>query len=329
MNLFFRYLRQRRRQLSVTIFCFGIFLCSFALYHLPIGAVLYPALLCIIIEFVFWILDFFSVRRLHVRLSRIGTMTDLVAQTIPTAQEMKDEDYQRIIRLLGEEHVVYQSEMNRRYDAMIDYYTAWAHQIKTPIASMRLHLQSEDSDLSRRLLSDLCRIERYVDMVLTFVRLESDSTDYVFREIDLDEIVKSVLKKLSSEFIARKLKLVYEPSGIRITTDEKWLSFVIEQVLSNALKYTPSGQITVFVKNKTTLCIQDTGIGIASEDLPRIFENGYTGGNGRTDYRASGIGLYLCKRICNNLGHRITASSVPDEGTVIEIDLAQRKPEVE
>ena len=194
---------------------------------------------------------------------------------------------------------------------------------------MRLHLQNEDSALSRTLTSDLHRIEQYVEMVLTFLRLNSESTDYVIKEYDLDKIIKSAVRKFSADFIGRKLSLVYEPVNTTVITDEKWLSFVIEQVLSNALKYTPAGSITITLENEKTLRIRDTGIGIAPEDLPRIFENGYTGYNGRTDKKASGIGLYLCKRICNNLGHTITARSMVDVGTIIDIDLLQTKLEVE
>ncbi|MDE6156147.1 MAG: sensor histidine kinase, partial [Eubacterium sp.] len=114
-------------------------------------------------------------------------------------------------------------------------------------------------------------------------------------------------------------------SNITVLTDEKWLSFVIEQVLSNALKYTSSGTISVYLENPKTLCIKDTGIGIAPEDLPRVFDKGYTGYNGRSDKRASGIGLYLCRRICTNLGHTITAESILDEGTTIKINLDKEK----
>ena len=212
---------------------------------------------------------------------------------------------------------------------MIDYYTVWAHQIKTPIAAMRLTLQNEDTPLTRKLTNDLYRIEQYVEMVLTFLRLNSDSTDYVFKEYDLDNIVKSAVKKFSSEFIGHKLRLIYDPLNTSVITDEKWLSFVIEQVLSNALKYTPSGSITISLVGEKTLRIEDTGIGIAPSDLPRIFENGYTGFNGRTDKKASGIGLYLCRRVCNNLGHTITANSTVDVGTAIDIDLTQTKLEME
>ena len=194
---------------------------------------------------------------------------------------------------------------------------------------MRLHLQNEDSTLARKLSADLHRIEQYVEMVLTFLRLNSESTDYVIKEYDLDRIVKQAVKKFSSEFIGRKLSLVYEPLNTTVITDEKWLGFVIEQVLSNALKYSSAGSITITLENKKTLRIRDTGIGIAPEDLPRIFENGFTGYNGRSDKKASGIGLYLSKRICTNLGHTITARSIVDVGTIIDIGLAQEKLEVE
>jgi len=329
MKLFLQYLGQRCRIFIVdAVFCI-IFAVSFLLYHLPIEAVIYPTLLCAALGILIMVFDFLRVKREHEALNSIRSMTDVIAGSLPKIDGIKDEDYQQILRLLSEEHNHYRTQTNRKYADMIDYYTVWAHQIKTPIASMRLHLQNEDSALSRTLTSDLHRIEQYVEMVLTFLRLNSESTDYVIKEYDLDKIVKQAVRKFSSDFIGRKLSLVYEPLNTTVITDEKWLSFVIEQVLSNALKYTPAGSITITLENEKTLRIRDTGIGIAPEDLPRIFENGYTGYNGRTDKKASGIGLYLCKRICINLGHTITARSIVDVGTIIDIDLAQTELEVE
>ena len=329
MKLFLQYLKQRHRIWIVgAVFCV-IFAVSFLLYHLPIAAVLYPTLLCTALGILIMVFDFLRVKSEHEALSSIRSMTDVIAESLPKIDDIKDEDYQQILRLLSEEHTHYRTQTNRKYADMIDYYTVWAHQIKTPIASMRLHLQNEDSALSRTLTSDLHRIEQYVEMVLTFLRLNSESTDYVIKEYDLDKIIKGAVRKFSADFIGRKLSLVYEPVNTTVITDEKWLSFVIEQVLSNALKYTPAGSIIITLENEKTLRIRDTGIGIAPEDLPRVFENGYTGYNGRADKKASGIGLYLCKRICNNLGHTITARSIVDVGTIIEIDLAQTELEVE
>ncbi len=329
MKLFLRYLTGYRHQFIVFGVICSVFAVSFVLYRLPFEAVLYPIILSVAFCAVVCLFDFFKVRKEHAKLCRIRTVTEVITEKLPSAVTIREEDYQNIIRALCIEHNDYRCETSRKYAEMIEYYTVWAHQIKTPIASMRLRLQNEDSPLSRKLTSDLHRIEQYVEMVLTFLRLDSDSTDYVFREYDLDKLVKTAVKKFSSDFIDRKLSLVYEPFEATVVTDEKWLSFVIEQVLSNALKYTPCGSITVSLVGEKTLRISDTGIGIAPEDLPRVFENGYTGYNGRTDQKASGIGLYLCRRICTNLGHTITISSTVDVGTAVDIDLTQSKSEFE
>lgn len=325
MKLFTQYLKQRWRGIAVAIlFCF-IFAATFALYHLPIEAVFYPASICGALGLMLLGIDFRRVLTKHKKLERIRTITDAIAESFPKVEGMEDADYQQIIQLLADEQAQFHTAMNQRYEDMVAYYTIWAHQIKTPIASMRLTLQNEDSQLSRKLSGDLFRIEQYVEMVMMFLRLDSDSTDYVIREHNLDAIIRQAVRKFAGEFIARKLQLVYEPVKTKVITDEKWLSFVVEQVLSNALKYTSSGSITITLESPKTLCIRDTGMGIAPEDLPRIFEKGYTGYHGRADKKASGIGLYLCKRICNNLGHKISAESAPDVGTIIHIDLNQYK----
>ena len=194
---------------------------------------------------------------------------------------------------------------------------------------MRLNLQSEDTAFARRISEDLFRIEQYVEMVLCYLRLDSGSTDYIIREYDLDSIIKQAIKRFAPQFIRRRIQLFYEPVHASVLTDEKWLLFVMEQVLSNALKYTESGSITIVLEAPLTLCIRDTGIGIAPDDLPRIFEKGYTGYNGRSDKKASGIGLYLCRRICKNLGHTITALSSLDAGTEIRLGLAHEKIKIE
>ena len=329
MKLLRLYLKQRWRGISAAFGFCGIFALTFYLYHLPVEAVLYPTAVCAILGLVLLTIDFRRILRKHQKLERIQTLSEAIGENFPEVEGLEDADYQQIIRLLQEEQTRFHTDTAKRYEDMVDYYTIWAHQIKTPIASMRLTLQNEDSALSRKLSGDLFRIEQYVEMVLMFLRLDSDSTDYVIREHALDAIVRQAVRKFAGEFIARRLQLIYAPIHAKVITDEKWLSFVIEQVLSNALKYTPSGSITISLEAPKTLCIRDTGMGIAPEDLPRIFEKGYTGYHGRADKKASGIGLYLCKRICSNLGHTIIAKSTVDVGTTIEIDLSQKKLEVE
>ena len=328
MKLLLKYLKQRRRVIVAAAIFFIIFTVSFALYELPVKAVLYPAALCLLIGAVFAAAGCIGAARRRDTLKRIKTLTDISDEDLLPAENIDNEDYIDIIRLLSREFSEYKTETAKKYADMTDYYTVWVHQIKTPIAAMKLSLQNEDSPLSRKLSADLFRIEQYVEMVLTFLRLDSGSTDYVIKEYALDPIIKQSVKKFAGEFISRRISLIYEPTDHKAVTDEKWLSFVIEQVISNALKYTPSGSISIKCE-RGRLIIKDTGIGISAEDLPRIFENGYTGYNGRTDKKASGIGLYLCKRICANLGHDISARSEVDVGTAITIDLTREKIEIE
>ncbi len=252
----------------------------------------------------------------------------MTADNIPLPRNGIEEAYTRLIQTLFDALKALENQAAERLSDMKDYYTMWVHQIKTPIAAMDLVLQSGDSPEYSELTENLQRIEQYADMVLCYLRLDSDSSDLVIREYDLDGIIRQAVRKFSSQFIRRRIMLIYEPLNKRVLTDEKWLLFVIEQIISNAVKYTPSGAIEISGEAPLTLCIRDTGIGVAAEDLPRIFEKGYTGCNGRLDKKASGIGLYLCKRICNQLGHQIKAES-NGTGTIIKIALETRALEIE
>ena len=310
--MFWDYLKSRLKVLVLLVVVEGIFVSSYFLFDLPAVTVLYPLVLSSVAILIAGVIDFLIVFNKHSRLKR---------NDLPQTSGPLEKDYREIINKLKEEQEYSRQKTTSDFNNMVEYYTVWAHQIKTPIASMRLQIQSVDSDLARRLDGDLNRIEAYVEMVLTFLRLDSDSTDYVIRKIDLDAVIKPAIRKFARDFISKKLTMDFKPTEYKVLSDDKWLSFVIEQVLSNAVKYTKKGGIKVYMDEPGILCIEDTGIGISAEDLPRVFENGYTGFNGREDKRASGIGLYLCKRICDNLGHKIYAESEPGVGTKIRIDM--------
>lgn len=310
--MFWDYLKSRLKVLVLLVVVEGVFASSYFLFDLPAVTVLYPLVLSSVAILIAGVIDFLIVYNKHSRLKR---------NDLPQASGPLEKDYREIINKLKEEQEFARQKTTSDFNNMVEYYTVWAHQIKTPIASMRLQIQSVDSDLARRLDGDLNRIEAYVEMVLTFLRLDSDSTDYVIRTIDLDAVIKPAIRKFARDFISKKLTMDFKPTEYKVLSDDKWLSFVIEQVLSNAVKYTKKGGIKVYMDEPGILCVEDTGIGISAEDLPRVFENGYTGFNGREDKRASGIGLYLCKRICDNLGHKIYAESEPGVGTKIRIDM--------
>ena len=319
-----KYMKQRRKWLLLLACCVLVFALSFLLYHLPLAAVLYPSALCAALVLGWFLADYRKQREKKKRLTHLAALPDDLTERLEEAPGSLEEAYETIIRNLSQREQDFRREQQRREADRADYYTTWVHQIKTPIASMYLSLENEDSPLSRSLGEELRRIEQYVQMVLTYQRLDSVDTDYVFRECPMDPLVKGALRKFAAQFIRKGIRLDYTPTQKSVVTDEKWLSFVVEQLLSNALKYTPQGTVSIYLEDGS-LCIRDTGIGIAPEDLPRIFERGYTGCNGRSDKKASGLGLYLCRRICNNLGHNLTAESTPGVGTLMKLDVNQTR----
>lgn len=326
MKGFFRlYLRAQRRGMLFLGFCCLIFTVSFALYGLPLGAVLYPAALCAAAGGIILLLSLRKSRAVCQELSLMQHHPADLPDELPAAQSPQEQAYQALLLALHADRQKLKSDMNARYHDMTEYYTVWAHQIKTPIAAMRLALQNEDTPLSRRLTGEVGRVEQYVQMALTYLRLGSDSSDYVIRSCALDNIVRPAVRRFAGEFIQRKIQLNYQMLNYTVITDEKWLGFVVEQVLSNALKYTPQGSVSIYMEPEGVLCIRDTGIGVAPEDLPRVFEKGYTGYNGRSHRKASGLGLYLCREILTRLGHSVSAESQVDHGTTIRIDLRQHK----
>jgi hypothetical protein len=225
------------------------------------------------------------------------------------------------------------------FSEMQNFYTVWTHQIKMPISVIKLLEAELPKNLGTQVQEEIFRIEGYVDLLLNYMRLNSKSSDYLFREYSLDMLIKTSIRKYSHIFIKKKLTLDYEAPDISIVSDEKWFCFMFEQLLSNALKYTNKGGISIGIKDKKkdenftkndlhkgryAVFIKDSGIGIAAEDLPRIQEFGYTGANGRLYSKSTGIGLALCKKISQALSIELEIKSELNKGTVLMLHISDR-----
>lgn len=348
------YFKMHRKSVFVWISFVLILSVIFALYRLPVEAVFYGAALCLFCGLTVMGADYLHVSRNYRQLMLLQKEIRISLDKLPDADNDVERIYQELLLELFEEMRHGREESYQRYQELTEYYAIWAHQIKTPIAAIKLLRQEMENliyegqekepegedqagsaSLRQRELflmqgerEELARIEQYVQMALAVLRLDSDSTDYVIREYELNDIVKQALRKFAGSFIYKKLQLKYEPFQYSVITDEKWFQFVLEQVLSNALKYTKSGFVEITLEEPGILCVRDSGMGIAPEDLPRVFEKGYTGYNGRSDKKASGIGLYLCRRICRKLGHTITLDSAPGQGTLVRIGVMREKREM-
>lgn len=321
-----------RQHLSVTLMLLSfvaIFAAIFRLYDLETEAVLYATGLCLLFALVVITVHFIFYLKEHQERMRILKNICLLVDELPEAKTLAENDLLAMIRELKKINEVTETSRQTDRRESLDYYTTWIHQIKMPISTMKMILESEDTDEHRELLAELFRIEQYVEMVLSYLRLSSEHSDYIFKEYDLDKIIKQAIHKYASQFVRRRIQLKYDPVDIKVLTDEKWLLFIIEQVLSNSIKYTPKGSVTITVTPDKVLKISDTGIGIATEDVPRIFEKGFTGYNGRLNKKSTGLGLYLCKMAADRLSHKISVESAPGVGTTISIDLHTEKLTVE
>ena len=321
MKLFLSYLKSHLKLLLMLALFGAVFAVVLALYRAPLEGVLYGLLLCLVLGLCFLLAGFWRYRQRHRALRRA---LDQLREGLPSLPEAADEleaDYQALLTALEEDRRGIAARAAADRDRAETFYTAWVHQIKTPMAAMGLLLQGGTPDAAL-LKGELFRMEKYVDLVLTYQRLGSESTDLVLKACDLDAIIRGAVKEYARLFILKKLTLSFTPTELTVLTDEKWLGFVIGQLLSNALKYTQRGGVSVYAQGQR-LVIEDTGVGIPASELPRIFEKSFTGENGRAAERTTGLGLYLCRRACALLGHGIWAESQVGQGTRVILDLSR------
>lgn len=317
--MLFSYLN-RHYKIIVLFFIFVvIFALVFSLYHLEVEAVLYAGGLCLLVGIIAFFLGFTKHLKKHRTLDELMYKIELGIDGLPTPNGVIESDYQKIIQKLYVQNLHIISETDGAKRDMLDYYTLWAHQIKTPIAALRL-LISEKKEENKLLEVELFKVEQYVNMVLQYIRLGSDTNDLLLKTCDLDSIIRGCLRKYARLFVLKHLEFSFEETHLKVLTDEKWIAFVIEQLFSNSLKYTTKGKISIYSEGQS-LIIEDTGIGIRPEDLPLICEKGYTGAGGRSDKKSTGIGLFLCKSVLNKLGHEMKITSKVGLGTTVKIDL--------
>ncbi|MBQ4396128.1 MAG: sensor histidine kinase [Clostridia bacterium] len=319
MKVFSEVLRKNRAAILLWLLINGFDAAVFVLYGVMLEPLLYAVWISLCLLAVFLAADYLREKKHHEERLRTAETVVNDRKSLPEAHLLAEEDYQAILAALGSELERVTADFSERQVDQMDYYTAWVHQIKTPIAVMKLRL-SGDTPEHRQLLAELLRVEQYVDMVLQYIRLGSTSNDLVIREYRLDELIREAVRKFAPLFVEKRLRLDYAPTEETVVTDKKWFVCILEQLISNAIKYTPSGTVTIGVENGV-LCISDTGIGIAPEDLPRIFEKGYTGLNGRMGQKSSGLGLYLAKKAADLLAIPLRVESREGEGSRFLLDL--------
>lgn len=313
-QFFLAYLRSRIRLLVFIFLITGLALAFYSLFTNLGSYFLYFFLLCSFLTLLFFIWDILveaEVYRKEMLYSERKPKSPLECALAEKLDEREAELYQK------------KSEAQSKLTDLLDYYTLWVHQIKTPIAATRLLVaEVSERELKQQLEQEIFKIDSYTNLVLQYLRLESFHDDLVFKQLTIENLVKEMVRKYAIFFIQKGLSVDLHDLDKTVVTDEKWLLVVIEQILSNSLKYTNSGGIEIYMEDQE-LCIKDTGIGIKNSDVLRVFERGFSGYNGRLTQQSSGLGLYLSKKISEELGHQIRIESEVGKGTTVRIKFAE------
>ena len=324
------FLREKRQLLFFLLFFEGALCLIYGLYGLPWGPAGYTCLMTAVVTLGLLTAGFFRWKRKRRQLLILKRQAEQSLETadFPKAETPLEEIYQEIIRDQEKRCQREQKESREKLVRSREYYTRWSHQIKTPIAAMELLLQEEPADV-RALKRELLKTSQYVEMALSYQRMEGEGNDLVIQRYELRPVVMQAVKKVSPLLIHKHISFSAGDLSGEVLTDEKWLVFVLEQLLTNASKYTKEGGNVRIGQENGLLVLRDTGIGIRPEDLPRIFEWGYTGYNGRLDKRSTGVGLALVKQVMEMLGNKIEIRSVLGEGTEVLLDLRRTELEAE
>ena len=338
MRLLISYLKEKLPVIGVYAVMLVIFCILLWLKEVPFDVIGYGAELSAIWLLFVGALNFWFYRKRYQSLLDLSAALPHELKEFPDPKSRIEAEYQEITETIFAWREMLENEVLLSKKDASDYYSLWVHQIKTPISAMRLLLQREEqkqtdpdetAGMEKSVLYDMQQelfwINQYVNMALQYQRMNSGMNDLVLEMVSADQVVRTAIRRFALIMIRKKIAIHYEECREMVLSDEKWLEFVVEQILSNAIKYSGENRaVTIQINrneadNTCELVISDQGIGIRKEDLPRIFEKGYTGYNGRADKTSTGIGLYLCREITKKLGHGIMITSEIGKGTDVTI----------
>jgi signal transduction histidine kinase len=326
------FVRERMMLYGTYLLLCLLFFFTFYLWEIPLEPFFDGVVFTFLFLFVVSGFSFLRYRRIHGELEQVKKISDIHSSQLASLAEetssLLEADYRELFLSAVKQKERVEISSDEKNNQLIDYYSMWSHQIKTPLAALDLLVQAQ-SQSSPAMKAELFKIEEYLHMMLQYLRMNHVNNDLILKTIDLNPLIRQTVKKYAAFFIQKNLTLSIEQIETVIISDEKWLMFIFEQILFNAIKYTPrQGEIMLYFE-EDSLVIKDSGIGILPEDLPRIFEQGYTGFNGRENEKATGLGLYMSDTIAKKIGLVLSVESEIGTGTKVRIHFPQEHFQVE
>lgn len=254
----------------------------------------------------------------------------LITEILQKPRSAEKLAYYRILKKANKSMLENVTDIKEKQKDYKEYIESWVHEIKIPITSAKLLCENNKSEITNKIDEDIEEVNNYVEQALFYARMDQVSNDFMIREINLNEVIKNVLAKNKKIMIQNNMKVEINGVNINCYTDEKWLEFILNQIITNSIKYRNNNNAVIRInaienKENIVLKIKDNGIGIKKSEIDRIFDKGFTGTNGRNQKKSTGIGLYLCKRLCKGIGMEIDANSKENEYTEIVIIIPRAK----
>ena len=253
----------------------------------------------------------------------------LITEILQKPRSAEKLAYYRILKKANKSMLENVTDIKEKQKDYKEYIESWVHEIKIPITSAKLLCENNKSEITNKIDEDIEEVNNYVEQALFYARMDQVSNDFMIREINLNEVIKNVLARNKKIMIQNNMKVEINGVNINCYTDEKWLEFILNQIITNSIKYRNNNAVirinAIENKENIVLKIKDNGIGIKKSEIDRIFDKGFTGTNGRNQKKSTGIGLYLCKRLCKGIGIEIDANSKENEYTEIVIIIPRAK----
>lgn len=319
------------------ILALAIYLIIISTYLKAINLTYLTIFIVIFITFTFFILAFLlSYYKTSKYLRNIEKTMDklpekyLITEILQKPRSAEKLAYYRILKRANKSMLENVTDIKGKQKDYKEYIESWVHEIKIPITSAKLLCENNKSDITNKIDEDIEEVNNYVEQALFYARMDQVSNDFMIREISLNEVIKNVLARNKKIMIQNNMKVELKDVNIKCYTDEKWLEFILNQIITNSIKYRNDNNAVIKItgiqnKENIILKIKDNGIGIKKSEIDRIFDKGFTGTNGRNQTKSTGIGLYLCKRLCEGIGMEIDANSKENEYTEIVIIIPRAK----
>ena len=288
------FIKSIRNEISIVVCIFLLFALIFFLFTLPFSAFGLALGIVLLVISIHWWIKYLGFK--------------------------KDESLKETIDNLENELTEVKNQQVEYRNDVESYFLTWVHQIKTPITASQLLLERNEENVVNRVRQEIVQIDNYTSLALSYLKLLNEESDMTISEVEMNELIRPLIMKYRIQFIEQHTRIHYEKCEDKVLTDAQWASIMIEQILNNALKYARGKDIWIeFDASEQSLIIKDNGVGISKADIPKIFDKGYSGYNGRLNEESSGIGLFIVKHISNHLNHEVDVDSKLNEGTTFKI----------